>query len=198
MHRFTQPAPIPDPMTGEPRPPSAPRTESKANRSTPPGKPTTDVVVPVEMGPPLEWCEESKHYPLQGAIFIFCFGLLCWTFVYRGFDWLTDWFPWTFLSVMSALFFRKLAKDRVIAGARWVQQRDEWVSTYELAKIRSTTFGLNRAMSIRDTHGNNFVLVLRPTQQNPLLWNLVYNGIAHSVAHGNCDISKAARRILKL
>ncbi|MFY2790993.1 hypothetical protein [Rhodococcus sp. MALMAid1271] len=86
----------------------------------------------------------------------------------------------------------------MIAGARWVQQRDEWVSTYELEKIRSTTFGLNRAMSIRDIHGNNFVLVLRPTQQNPLLWNLVYNGIAYSVAHGNCDISKAARRILKV
>lgn len=189
---------MPDPVTGEPRPPSAPRTESKGTRTTPPGSPTTEIVVPPEMGPPLEWCEESKHYPLQGAIFYLCLFAVCGTVIYRGFEWTSNWFLWVFITVICVTMYFDLKKDRVIAGARWVQQREEWVSTYELVRIRSTTVGLNRAMSIRDTHGNKLVLVLSTTQKNPPLWNLVYNGIAHSVAHGDCDISKAARRIIKV
>ncbi|MGB6072360.1 MAG: hypothetical protein WBG53_17635 [Rhodococcus sp. (in: high G+C Gram-positive bacteria)] len=118
--------------------------------------------------------------------------------IYRGFEWTSNWFLWVFITVICVTMYFDLKKDRVIAGARWVQQREEWVSTYELVRIRSTTVGLNRAMSIRDTHGNKLVLVLSTTQKNPPLWNLVYNGIAHSVAHGDCDISKAARRIIKV
>ncbi|WP_183130497.1 hypothetical protein [Rhodococcus sp. SBT000017] len=198
MRRVTQPARMPDPMTGELRPPSAPRTESKGIRTTPPGFPTTEVVAPEEMGPPLEWCEESKHYPLQGAIFYLCLFAVSGTIIYRGFEWTSNWFLWVFITVICVAMYFHLKKDRVVAGSRWVQQRDEWISTYEITKIRSTTVGLNRASKIEDVHGNKLILVLRDAQMNPLLWNLVYNGIVHSVAHGNCDISKAARRILKI
>ena len=99
---------------------------------------------------------------------------------------------------MTGLIYFDLKKERVLAGARWVQERDKWVSTYELTKIRSTTVGLNRASKLTDAQGNTLVLVLRNAQMNPQLWNLVYNGIVHSVASGECDISKAARRILKV
>ena len=156
-------------MTGQPRPPTAPRSESTAERATPPGAPTTEVVVPTEMGPPLEWCEESRTFHVQGSIFMFGFALFAFVVVYRGFGWVSEWFPWVFAAVMAVLIYRKIREDRVIAGAQWIQQRDKWVSTYELTKIRSTT-----------------------------VWDLVYNGIVHSVASGNCDISKAARRILKI
>lgn len=198
MPRTKQPAPIPDAYTGKPRPPTAPRSESTSRRVTPLDDNGIDVVAPREMGPPLEWCVESKRTNLLGAGFIFSLAIIAFIIPYRGFDWVSDWFPWCFAAVMTALFYRKISKDQVVAGARWVQQRDQWVSTYELTKIRSTNVGLKRASSIQDVHGNKFVLVLRDAQQNPLLWDLVYNGIVHSVTSGNCDISKAARRILEV
>lgn len=150
------------------------------------------------MGPPLEWCEESKHFPVHGAAFFLCFMLACATFVYRGFDWIYEWLPWTAVLGLPLLVFFDMRKDRVLAGARWVQERDKWVSTYELVTIRSTTVGLNRATKLIDAQGNKIVLILRNAQANPALWDLVYNGIVHSVASGSCDISRAARRILRV
>ena len=158
----------------------------------------TKVLPPPEMGPPLEWCEESKKYPLERAIILVCFCLLSSTFIYRGFDWVYEWFPWTFTLALSVLYYLDKKKDRVLAGAQWVQERDKWVSTYELTRVRFTTVGYNRAAKLVDIHGNELVIVLRHTQMNPKLWDLVYNGIVYSVATGNCDISKAARRILKV
>lgn len=37
----------------------------------------------------------------------------------------------------------------------------------------------------------------RDTQGNPGLWDLVYNGVLHSVVSGNCDLDAETRRILK-
>ncbi|CCQ15576.1 putative uncharacterized protein [Rhodococcus sp. AW25M09] len=126
------------------------------------------------------------------------FGILVFSIPIWSFEWIWDWWPPCMVFGLPLLQYRKSLGDRVLAGARWVQQRDKWISTYEITKIRSTTVGLNRASKIEDVHGNKLILVLRDAQMNPLLWNLVYNGIAHSVANGNCDISKAARRILKV
>lgn len=129
---------------------------------------------------------------------LFVFGVLCFTVPSLGFEWLTSWWAMCIVVGLPLLQYHKVLGDRVLAGARWVQQRDKWVSTYELARIRSTTVGLYRAMNIKDIHGNNFILVLHDAQMNPQLWDLVYNGILHSVTHGDCDISNAARRILKV
>lgn len=156
------------------------------------------MIVPVDMGRPLEWCEASKQHPREGAAFYFCFMLMCATFVYRGFDWIYDWVLWAFVVAIPVLVYFDMRKDRVLAGAHWVQERNKWVSTYELVEIRSTTSGYNRASKLVDAHGNKLTLILRNAQENPKLWDLVYNGIVYSVASGNCDISRAARRILKV
>lgn len=195
--RRRRPAPTPDPITGEPRPPKAHRGECFGQWVTIP----TDLekcIVPQHYGPALEAYEEPKRNKMQGVGCLFGLGVLAFAIPFRGFDWISMWFPWVFILGLTFLQYRKVLGDRVLAGSRWVQQRDKWVSTYELTKIRSTTNGLNRASKIEDANGNKLTLVLRDAQENPLLWDLVYNGIVHSVASGNCDISKAARRILKV
>ncbi|WP_427915656.1 hypothetical protein [Rhodococcus sp. KRD162] len=191
------PAQMPDQVTGEPRPPTAHRGEARAHWVTMPGN-LEKSIVPIEYGPALEAYEEPRKSKLLLAILLLVFGILVFTVPIRSFDWIWYWWPPFMVFGLPILQYYKSLGDRVLAGARWVQQRDEWISTYEITKIRSTTVGLNRASKIEDIHGNKLILVLRDAQMNPLLWNLVYNGIAYSVAHGNCDISKAARRILKV
>ncbi|MCJ0978750.1 hypothetical protein MTX35_13615 [Rhodococcus sp. ARC_M12] len=188
---------MPNPTTGEPRPPTAHRGEARAHWVTMPGD-LENSVVPLEYGPALEAFEEPRREKLLQAVMLICIFLLFFIVPFRGFGWADLWFPWLVILGLPVLQYRKSLGDRVLAGARWVQQRDEWISTYEITKIRSTTVGLNRASKIEDVHGNKLILVLPDAQMNPLLWNLVYNGIVHSVAYGNCDISKAARRILEI
>ncbi|MDZ7929262.1 MAG: hypothetical protein U5N21_04025 [Rhodococcus sp. (in: high G+C Gram-positive bacteria)] len=188
---------MPDPNTGEPRPPMAHRGEATALWVTKPGD-LEKSVVPSEYGPAPEAFEESRREKTLQVLMLVAMFLLFFIVPFRGFGWADLWFPWLVILGLPALQYRKSLGDRVLAGARWVQQRDEWISTYEITRIRSTTVGLNRASKIEDVHSNKMILVFRDAQMNPLLWNLVYNGIAHSVAHGNCDISKAARRILKV
>lgn len=193
----SSPAPVPDAVTGEPRPPAAHRGEARAHWVTMPGD-LAKSIAPPEYGPALEAYEEPLRIKIAGVVTLFVFGLLVFVIPFRGFDWMTMWWPQCMIIGLTILQYRKVLGDRVLAGARWVQQRDKWASTYELVKIRSTPVGLRRAIKIEDVHGHRFILVLRDAQTNPRLWNLVYNGIVYSEASGNCDISKAARRILKI
>lgn len=153
---------------------------------------------PSEWGVALEWFSKRRGDIFQGSVGFFVLCLAAVTFMRGGFDWVTDWFPWCFSGGLSLLVYFDARRDRVLAGSQWVQTGKKWVSIYELTRIRSTNVGLQRAMKLEDCHGHKLVLVLRHAQKNTKLWDLVYNGIVHSVASGDCDISKAARRILKV
>jgi hypothetical protein len=185
-------------MTGEPRPPTAPRTETTSIHTSAPDMPDKAGGPPSEWGVALEWFSQPRGDIFQGSVGFFVLCLAAFAVITGGFDWVTDWFPWGFSGGLSLLIYFDARRDRVLAGSQWVQTRKEWVSTYELTRIRSTNVGLQRAMKLEDNHGHKLVLVLRHAQKNTKLWDLVYNGIVHSVASGDCDISKAARRILKV
>nr|WP_246045175.1 hypothetical protein [Rhodococcus oryzae] len=118
----------------------------------------------------------------------------------RGLDWLGYWWVWVVFAatVLWGLWtFRH--GDWLAAGSTWVQQNKNWVNTYELTQIRFTVSGLNRALILTDSSGQNIHgLVIRSVQSNQPMWDLVYNGILHSVASGNCDISDKARAVLKV
>lgn len=193
----SRPAPIPDALTGEPRPPTARRGEAREHWVTAP-EDLQKSVVPLEYGPALEAYEEPLRMKIGLAVTLFVFALLVFVIPFRGFDWMSMWWPQVMIIGLPILQFRKSLGDRVLAGALWVQQRDKWALTYELVKIRSTTVGRYRAIKIVDCQDHEIILVLHDAQTNPRLWDLVYNGILHSVASGNCDISRAARRILKV
>ncbi|MFC7449732.1 hypothetical protein [Rhodococcus daqingensis] len=117
-----------------------------------------------------------------------------------GLVWMTWWWSWLVLGLWLAhgWWFSRHG-NWLAAGAVWVQQDKNWVNTYELTKIRFTVSGLNRVLKLTDSSGRNiYGLVIRDVQSNQPMWDLVYNGILHSVASGDCDISDKARSVLKV
>ncbi|WP_235871135.1 hypothetical protein [Rhodococcus spongiicola] len=120
-------------------------------------------------------------------------------FTERGFDWTDEWFPWFWIVVSGVFFYWRGGCEWMAAGAVWVQEGPKWVNTYELVRIRFSVDGLNRVLRIEDADGRKIhSFGLRDAQSNPLMWDLVYNGILHSVASGNCDISRKARKVLQI
>ncbi len=103
------------------------------------------------------------------------------------------------LLFFSWMMFRAARNYWTAAGATWVQWRSRWVDTYHLTRIRFSADGYSRVLRLKDAHGNEIhSFKISEIQGNPDLWDLVYNGILHSVASGNCDIDAKTRRILQI
>ncbi len=121
------------------------------------------------------------------------------TVTWGGFDWVDHWFPWIWMALSGAFFYWRTGQEWMAAGAVWVQEGPFWVNTYELVRIRFSVDGLNRVLRIEDAEGRKIhSFGLRDAQSDPQMWDLVYNGILHSVASGNCDISRKARKVLQI
>ncbi|MEV0947127.1 hypothetical protein [Rhodococcus sp. NPDC049939] len=198
--RRISPAPIPDPQTGEPRPPTAPRRESSANVATPTDRtPTKPPPAPEDLGPTLEWSQFEPKRRTQAAVALPALIAAFATVKEGGFGWVDHWFPWIWMVLMGAFMYWRTGQEWMAAGAVWVQDGPFWVNTYELVRIRFSVDGLNRVLRIEDSEGRKIhSFGLRDVQSNPQMWNLVYNGILHSVASGNCDISRKARKVLQI
>ncbi|WP_245813847.1 hypothetical protein [Rhodococcus marinonascens] len=191
---------IPDPHTGEPRPPAAPRRESSAHEATPTDRAPIEPPPPPEgLGPTLEWSQAEKKHRVQAAFALSAIVAAFATVKVGGFDWVSDWGFWVLLSVMGAVMYWRASQEWMAAGAVWVQEGPKWVNTYELVRIRFSVDGLRRVLRLQDAEGREIhSFGLRDVQSNPLMWDLVYNGILHSVASGNCDISRKARKVLQI
>lgn len=79
---------------------------------------------------------------------------------------------------------------------RWGVHKRMWVDLYELKRVHAhyggTTFHLE--LSDKDI---GFARSFQELQQDQRIWDLVYNGILHSVANG-ATVSKQAIGILQL
>ncbi|WP_226435131.1 MULTISPECIES: hypothetical protein [Rhodococcus] len=119
--------------------------------------------------------------------------------VQAGFEWIHWWWYWTIVVTFSWIIFRACGNSWSAAGATWVQWRSSWVDTYHLTRIQFSADGYARVLRLKDVHGNTIhSFKIHDLQANPDLWDLVYNGILHSVASGNCDIDAKTRRVLKI
>ncbi len=192
--------PIPDPITGEPRPPRAPRIETRIEHTCQDREPRNPPPPPPsEIGPMLEWIQPSVR--TQYTVAALTAGLLAAFGTLRdgGFGWLQMWGAWVILLFFSWMMFRAARNYWTAAGATWVQWRSRWVDTYHLTRIRFSADGYSRVLRLKDAHGNEIhSFKISEIQGNPDLWDLVYNGILHSVASGNCDIDAKTRRILQI
>ncbi|MEV0947128.1 hypothetical protein [Rhodococcus sp. NPDC049939] len=192
--------PVPDPHTGEPRPPTAPRRVTSAVETTPTDRtPRKPPPAPEGLGPTLEWSQFAPKHSMQAAVGLpaFCAALI--TLEEGGFDWTSDWGYWLLAALTGAFMYWRVGQEWMAAGAVWVQEGPKWVNTYELVRIRFSVDGLRRVLRLKDAEGREIhSFRLRDVQSNPQMWNLVYNGILHSVASGNCDISNKARKVLQI
>ncbi|MDV6012294.1 hypothetical protein [Haloechinothrix sp. LS1_15] len=192
--------PMPDRETGEPRPPRAPVIRPAKNSrqrwsrfrvpKPPPGE-----------GPPLEWDYGSLKRQIE-AFFVTMVIFIGFFTVYdlldsdRGmFDWATDRTMWILFVVFSFLFSFGVYIGTVAAGADWLMQRKHFIKTYELTSIELEPAINKYTFELQDRYGNEVSVSELALLGNRRLWNLVYNGIRHSVVNGAYIDSRAISRL---
>ncbi|MGH3491679.1 MAG: hypothetical protein ACRDRL_08625, partial [Sciscionella sp.] len=154
--------------------------------------------IPSDRGPIFEWSQESPRGALNGGLIMALILAAFLSLKYGGFIWVTIWWWWLIIVGFSLLVARAFSNVWLAAGASWVQYGKEWVDTYTLTDVKIGAAGVNQMLRLTDFAGRKISLKLRQTQRNPALWDLVYNGILHSVVTGQADPPKGTRRILKL
>jgi hypothetical protein len=85
------------------------------------------------------------------------------------------------------------------AGAEWYGTGKRWVRIYELVQVTMSQ-GRRRDAYLRlvDVHGHDLQVSYAYLRRNRLIWDLVYNGILHSVIAGNARTNMSSRVKLDL
>jgi len=144
-------------------------------------------------------CAQPRFFDrFGGVVVMFAVQALYGTAQNWGLEWISWWGYWAIMGV-SAWFMYLMGDRWTAAGASWVQKQNSWVDTYHLTRIRLNAGDAARSLFLDDKHGNAIrSLSLAQIQANPDLWDLVCNGILHSIASGDCDINARTRRILQI
>jgi hypothetical protein len=188
--------PKPDPTTGEPRPPHGPiygKPATSDGHDPKAGKPKP----PSGFGPTLEWHVQSNKSALltAGVTLAFILGVLV---LLRGVTWMQYWWAWAGSVGIAALIWW-MGKDRHYeAGADWLRHRG-WVNTYRLHEIQLNVLEGSVSLTLQDDLGGALSIDVQELQSHQRMWDLVYNGMRHSVANGvTVTINNYARTAFKL
>lgn len=181
----------PDPATGLPRPPSGPRWSLAG--AVPAGSlhlggdgtdpSTVEGLLPPPPGRsgPLEVHRAARY---DGLIFV---GMAA---AILGFTALLDvrvlgfWWLWVLFVVVAALGARSVSRTYLAAGADYLQTRKTWVDVYALREITVGVGNGQHWITLVDDQDRRTTAPTNELHANPELWDLVYNGIRHSVARG--------------
>lgn len=146
----------------------------------------------------LEWFYPDPRSKVIVILIILALGMLVYTVKDWGFSWVTN--PWLWLVLAPFPFVVLLfGVSRVSAGADWVRVSKHFVKTYELTSVEVTIGAVgSRLLGVVDRRGNGFSVQLGDLQDNFELWDLVYNGILHSVHVGGAETNKRAWEYLDL
>jgi hypothetical protein len=114
--------------------------------------------------------------------------------------WMRYWEIWAGLLVIGLLVGLTQRKgSECSAGVEWVRGRKGWVRTYELVKVKSSASASGSvSVSMEDADGRVLNTNLGTLQQDALLWDLVYNGILHSVILGDAETNGALHQFVKV
>lgn len=191
--------PRPDPSTGAPRPPAAP-TSFPTGEATPTNRqPRSHPPIPTDRGALLEWYQGTTHTAIVfGVVMALLMGVLP-TANSGSFHWMTAWWWWWLLMLGAGfIVYKAFSNIWVAAGASWAQTGKSWVDTYQLTSIKVGAAGANQMLRLKDSAGREASFKLRDVQRNQALWDLVYNGILHSVSDGQASPPMGTRKILSL
>lgn len=185
-----EPAALPDPNTGEPRPPRAP-VESNW-RSYDRAKDLKPDLPPEGKGPALEWFADSRQFRWQVSLLAFLV-LVIFAVLKDGTHWMQAWWMWLIIVGFSSLFMLGRKNMKMTAGADWLRVKNVWLDTYRLKKVEvteDTKPGVRIVLADQRYELDTKILNL---QKNRDLWDLVYNGILHSVQNGAKVNGRAVR-----
>ncbi|KAA9152406.1 hypothetical protein FPZ12_036965 [Amycolatopsis acidicola] len=178
--------PMPDPRTGEPRPPHVPIDgRTLAARAKQPFHARKVLAGPEGSGPALEWCYGDRKMQRWLAVCLAVVLIAFYTIRSAGFAWVTVWYLWAYVAAIVGLGWLLPLGHKIAAGADWLNTRGGIVKTYELTEItvRGTAAG-GYNIEFRDGNGGEADASLDLLRENRDLWDLVNNGVRHSVAAG--------------
>jgi hypothetical protein len=115
-----------------------------------------------------------------------------------GLDWVMTWWMWLIILVSVTLMYRALRGQSLSAGVDWLRVNGGWVRTYELVDIQAHRDPGFIALTLRDSGERRVRMKLYDLQQSREIWDLVYNGILHSVHVNGATTSSLARESLHL
>lgn len=195
--------PKPDPVSGLPRPPHAPGRGGKATRK---GSLDRDHALiqapapPQDQGPVLAWYRGSRSYAVQiGVLGFLVTGFLLSVRDGFQFHWVKYWWAWLILVLAGFLIGLAQRKgSECSAGVEWVRGRKAWVRTYELTKVKLSVGVGNFHLSMRDRDGRSMSLAVSALQEDQLVWDLVYNGVLHSVIANGAETNGQLHRYLRV
>ncbi|GLZ56029.1 hypothetical protein [Actinomycetospora sp. NBRC 106378] len=192
----------PDADTGLPRPPSAPRWSLAGTierGSLHLGADGTDLSAvegllppPPERSRPLEVYRARRY---DGLYFVALGAAIL------GFTALLDvrvlgfWWLWVVFAVVAALGARSVSRTYLAAGADYLQTRRTWVDVYALREITVGVGTGQHWITFLDDQDRRTTAPTNELHANPALWDLVYNGIRHSVAGGARVKGSGARHL---
>nr|WP_207631457.1 MULTISPECIES: hypothetical protein [unclassified Actinopolyspora] len=112
---------------------------------------------------------------------------------------MTTWWLWLFVVPWPFVTLLAGRNTRMSAGADWFRYgKKGFIRTYELTSVKVTTEGASRALRLNDAEQRTLSVQLNDIQRNRELWDLVYNGILHSVRGNGAETNKLARTFLDL
>lgn len=193
-------------MSGEPWPPRAPGPEKLETFDLFPNRrganqepmPPSAVKPPDGEGPAFAWHNHSWRRELKRSIlYIAIYGTALTVLISMDESRGKWWLLLSLLAVPLVVYFRSTGSS-CSAGVEWLRrERGGWVRTYELDTVEVIGIG-NGLIYMGDTGGRDVNIDTCDAFANKHLWDLVYNGILHSVVLGGARTNKAARDFLDL
>lgn len=189
--------PKPATDTGQPRPPRA-EVDSDSGRTLEEQNDRFKPSPPAGQGPVLEWYKPSRLSSIlsgSGAFVLVGIGL---SLKDGSADWTHTWWMWLFPVIAGLLIASTIRVSKCSAGAEWFSTGKNWVNVYDLASIKLRTPANYRKLDLEDNSRRKITIQLSIAQHNRALWDLVYNGMRHSVVHNDVEVNRLARRVFDL
>lgn len=83
-------------------------------------------------------------------------------------------------------------------GVEWLRGRKSWVRTYELVKVKLGVGIGQFYLNMQDRDGRSLSLPVSASQEDRLMWDLVYNSILYSVIAGGAEANGQLHRYLRV
>lgn len=94
------------------------------------------------------------------------------------------WWVWLVAILAGVGIYFSTKRSWCAAGADWFMFQKSWVKTYELAEIKTRFFSNTIYVYLTDADGRKVEAPIHIIQGDRLIWDLLYNGIRHSIAKG--------------
>ncbi len=141
----------------------------------------------------MEWYRDSRRYTYGPAVLALGFMIVIMTLIAWGVWWMTEWIFWLIVLFAPVMIFVSGRRRWMAAGAEWFASNTGWVKVYELTKVELAGSGASPQLYLTDAEGRVAHAELRRMQANSRLWDLVYNGIIHSIYTREVKLNTAAR-----